>query len=125
MMNTWLRNRRDITGSVLMVAVLAAGAFVFWYRATYNVLPGRGASTRVHWCGRDYEWTDGATRTWAQLTAQTPGRVRLVGRYPPLGSRAALYAVPQRPLGNSLCAMGVYLQAGPDQYRSYVLEGGP
>jgi hypothetical protein len=59
-----------------------AGAFVFWYRATYNVLPGQGASTRVHWCGRDYEWT-GTTMTWAQASAQehtdVEGPIELVG----------------------------------------------
>jgi hypothetical protein len=59
MMSVWRRNGPVITGSVLMAAVLAAGAFVFWYRATYNVLPGQGASTRVRWCGRDYEWAGG------------------------------------------------------------------
>ena len=32
-MNTWRRHRRDLTGGALMVVVLAAGAFVFWYRA--------------------------------------------------------------------------------------------
>jgi hypothetical protein len=122
------QNRRDLLSTVVVVAVLAAGGFVFWYRATYNVLPGQGASTRVHWCGRDYEWAGHGTSTWAQLTAQTPGRLRLAGRYPPLGSRAALYATevtaPQQPPG-SACTTGVYLQTGPDRYRSYVLEGGP
>jgi hypothetical protein len=130
MMRVRRRNGRVITGSVLMAAVLAAGAFLFWYRATYNVMPGQGASTRVHWCGRDYEWAGGGTSTWAQLTAQTPGHPRLVGRYPPLGSRAALYAAArpasQREVtGRGLCAMGVYLQTGPDRYRGYALEGGP
>lgn len=126
-MNTWRRYRRDLTGGVLMVAVLAAGAFVFWYRVTYNVLPGQGASTRVHWCGRDYEW-HGGTTTWAQLTARTAGRPRLAGRYPPLGGQAALYAqvVPvAQPPYDGPCATVVYLQTAPDRYRSYALEGGP
>lgn len=128
-MNSWRRHRRDLTGGVLIVAVLAAGAFVFWYRATYNVLPGQGASTRVHWCGRDYEWT-GSTVTWGQASAQehidVEGPIVLVGHYPPLGRQAALYAVPVRPLDDGApCAMDIYLKAGPDRYRSYDLEGGP
>jgi len=127
-MNTWRRHRRDLTGGVLMAVVLAAGAFVFWYRATYNVLPGQGASTRVHWCGRDYEW-HGGTSTWAQLTARTAGRPQLTGHYPPLGDQAALYAqvvpVAQRSRYGGPCATVVYLQTAPDRYRGYVLEGGP
>jgi hypothetical protein len=121
-MNTWRRHRRDLTGGVLMVVVLAAGAFVFWYRATYNVLPGQGASSRVHWCGRDYQWP-GGTSTWAQLTAQTSARPTLAGHYPPLGDRAALYAQP-RPAGDT-CATVLYLQTAPDRYRGYELEGSP
>ena len=121
-------NRRDLLSTTLVVAVLAVGGFVFWYRATYNVLPGQGASTRVHWCGRDYERLDG-TSTWAQLTAQESGPVRLVGRYPPLGSRTALYAAvgpaSQRRTDGGACATGVYLQTGPDRYRGYTLGGGP
>jgi hypothetical protein len=119
-MNLWRRHRRDLIGGTLMVVVLAAGAFVFWYRATYNVLPGQGASSRVHWCGRDYEWA-GGTSTWAQLATQTGGHPALVAHYPPLGDRAALYS--QRPRGDS-CSTVVYLQTGPDRYRGYVLEGG-
>jgi hypothetical protein len=129
MIGVWRRNGRVITGSVLMAAVLAAGAFVFWYRATYNVLPGQGASTRVHWCGRNYEWAGRGTSTWAQLTARTPGQLRLAARYPPLGSRAALYAqvvpVAQRRRYGGPCAMVVYLQTAPDRYRDYELAGGP
>jgi hypothetical protein len=126
-MNIWRRHRRDLTGGALIVVLLAAGAFVFWYRATYNVLPGQAASGRVHWCGRDYQWP-GGTSTWAQLTAQTTDRPQLAGHYPPLGGQAALYAqvtpVAQRPRDGS-CATVVYLRTAPDRYRSYDLEGGP
>jgi hypothetical protein len=62
-------------------------------------------------------------------TAQTSGPVRLAGRYPLLGNRAALYAavVPpsQRTPAGGACAIGVYLRTGPDRYRGYTLEGGP
>jgi hypothetical protein len=127
-MNIWPRHRRDLIGGVLMAVVLVAGAFVFWYRATYNVLPGQGASGRVHWCGRDYRWA-GGTSTWAQLTARAAGRPHLAGHYPPLGAQAALYAqvvpVAQRKRYGGPCATVIYLQTAPDEYRSYALEGGP
>ena len=126
-MGTWRRHRRDLTGGILIVVVLAAAAFVFWYRATYNVLPGQAASGRVHWCGRDYQWA-GGTSTWAQLTAHTADRPQLAGHYPPLGGQDALYAqvtpVAQRP-SDGLCATVVYLRTAPGRYRSYGLEGGP
>jgi hypothetical protein len=115
----------------LALVVLGAGALVFWYRATYNVLPGQGASSRVHWCGRDYEAATPATDTWSRSTARAPGKVRLVGRYPPLGARDGLYAAlsPAAARGTSdpplPCAMVVYLRTAPDRYRTYVLEGGP
>jgi hypothetical protein len=116
---------RELIGGAVIVVVLAAGGLVVWYRATYNVLPGQGASGRVHWCGRNYEWS-GGTSSWARLTAQAGGTVRLAGRYPPLGSRAALYATAvRRPAGGASCTTGVYLQTGPDRYRVYSLEGGP
>ena len=127
-MSVWRRHRRDLAGGVLMVVVLAAGAFVFWYRATYNVLPGQGASGRVHWCGRDYQWSGGSS-TWAQLTTRTAKRPQLAGHYPPLGGRAALYAqvvpVAQRSRDGGPCAIVIYLRTAPDRYRSYALEGGP
>ena len=128
-MSTGRRHRRDLTAGVLIAVVLGAGAFVFWYRATYNVLPGQAASTRVHWCGRDYEST-GGTVNWGQASIQehtgVEGPIVLVGHYPPLGHQAALYAIPVRPLNDGApCATDIYLKAGPDRYRSYVLEGGP
>jgi hypothetical protein len=127
-MGFFRRHRRNLAGGTWVVVLLAAAASVFWYRATYNVLPGHAASTRVHWCGRDYERA-GRTSSWAQRTARESGPVQLAGRYPPLGSRAALYAVvipaSQRAPGDPTCATAVYLPSGPDRYRPYVLEGGP
>jgi hypothetical protein len=113
---------RGLIGGAVVVVLVVAGGFVLWYRATYNVLPGQAASGRVHWCGRDYEWS-GGTSSWVQLTAQERGTVRLVERYPPLGSRAALYAAVMP--ADASCTTAVYLQTGPDRYRPYSLEGGP
>lgn len=116
----------------LVVIVVAAGVVSAGYRVTYNVWPGQGASARVHWCGRDYEYGGGAAWSWAEVTSKQTGRVRLVAEYPPLGlSRRELYAAvtPQAqrdavspPLP---CAMGVYLRTGPGSYRPYTLLGGP
>lgn len=37
---------------VVTAVLVGGGGFTAWYRATYNVMPGQGAVTRVHWCGR-------------------------------------------------------------------------
>jgi hypothetical protein len=49
------RPAAKIASALLALIVLAAGGIAIWYRQTYNVWPGQGASGRVHWCGRDYE----------------------------------------------------------------------
>lgn len=117
---------------VVAVAILATGGSVVWYRATYNVWPGQRASARVHYCGRDYETAGGPSRSWQQITAQAPIRVRVVGQYPPLAwSRRELLAavIPDRQRMSESpplpCAMVVYLRTGPDQYQTYGLLGGP
>src|SRR5215469_4253950 len=114
----------------LVMIVVAAGFFLVVYRSTYNVWPGQGASTRVHWCGRDYENSSGATLSWSDVNQPFP--VRFVGQYPPLAlSRQPLFAAvtpnAQRysvspPLP---CTMVVYLRTGPTAYKAYSLLGGP
>jgi hypothetical protein len=37
------------------LVVVAVGILTLWYRQTYNVWPGQEASTRIHWCGRDFQ----------------------------------------------------------------------
>jgi hypothetical protein len=125
------RGIRAASGGLALIAVAACG-FAGWYRLTYNVWPGQGASARVHWCGRDYESFGGAPLTWPRVTSQAAVPVRAVGQYPPLGwSRQELFAAAapgsQRPSGRhpAACAVLVYLRTGPDQYRAYSLEGGP
>ena len=70
---------------VVTAVIVAALGFTFWYRLIYNVMPGRGASTRVHWCGRDYQWFGGSPQTWRQISAHQRPPLRAVGHYPPLG----------------------------------------
>lgn len=118
---------RDTAG---IVAICLAGALFFGalgYRAVYHVFPGM-MPTVVHWCGRDYETGASGPQTWAQVTAQAPVAVRVVGHYPPLGPGRLLLAdtggVTNRPPGE-VCAMAVYLRTGPGQYQPYGLEGGP
>jgi hypothetical protein len=115
----WIR----VGSGVLALAIV----FAAWYRFVYNVWPGMGASARVHWCGRDYEHFGGPAQSWRQISPQTPRPIHAVGLYPPLGwSRQELFAAtsPQA-LRSSVCATGVYLRTGPDEYRAYTLSGGP
>jgi hypothetical protein len=121
-----------VASGVLALMVVGAGGFAVWYRQAYNVWPGQGASARVHWCGRDYEFFGGPPLTWQQVTSREPAPVHAVGRYPPLGwSRRELLAAAtprsQRPAVSTplVCAMVVYLRTGPDEYQAYSLEGGP
>jgi hypothetical protein len=122
-----------VASGVLALMVVAAAGFTAWYRQAYNVWPGQGASGRVHWCGRNYESFGGPPRSWPQITSQQPVPVHAVGQYPPLGlwSRQELFAAAKSKslrlaVSKSLvCAMVVYLRTGPDEYRSYSLEGGP
>jgi hypothetical protein len=114
------------------LVLVAAGIVALWYRQTYNVWPGQGASARVHWCGRDYESFGGPPQTQRQISSQDHFLIRLVGQYPPLAlSRQQLFAavvIGARRASVSpppLCAMVVYLRTGPDQYQAYSLEGGP
>jgi len=114
------------------LVVVAAGIFVLWYRGTYNVWPGQQASTRVHWCGRDYESFSDAPLTQQQISSQEHYLIRAVGQYPPLAwSPRELFAVSVTGATQTsvspppVCATVVYLRTGPDQYEAYSLEGGP
>ena len=66
-------------------------------RAASPLVPGNlsrvagPAGSRVHWCGRDYEYF-GQQETWAQVTAQERLPVRPVGGYPPFGPQHELFA---------------------------------
>ena len=124
----WIR----IGQLAVALVVVASGVFVLWYRSTYNVWPGQEASTRIHWCGRDYESFGGPPRTQQQISSQEHFLIRAVGQYPPLAwSPRELFApvvsgAPRTSVGPPpVCAMVVYLRAGPDMYQAYTLEGGP
>ena len=110
---------------LLVLIIVVAAVFAAWYRTSYNVWPGQGADTRVHWCGRNYQ-QNGSPQTWRQVTAGTSYPVRAVAEYPPLGlTRQELFApiVPHAHLAS--CATVVYLRAPPAKYLPYSLLGGP
>jgi hypothetical protein len=46
-------------------------------------MSGRSASTRVHWCGRDYGSSGSSPRTWRQISGQQRLPLRALARYPP------------------------------------------
>lgn len=126
------RSAARIASALLALIVLAAGGIAIWYRQTYNIWPGQGASARVHWCGRDYENFGGPPQTWRQISSQQRSAVHPVGQYPPLGwSRQELFAATGRQAQQAPtsppppCAMIVYLRTGPSAYQPYSLEGGP
>ena len=129
------RGKRSWTGvaqRAVALVLVAAGIFALWYRMTYNVWPGQGASARVHWCGRNYESFGGPPQTQRQISSRDHFLIHPVGQYPPLALfRQPLFAAvvigAQRQSVSSppLCAMVVYLRTGPDQYQAYSLEGGP
>ena len=117
---------------MIAAAVLGVGCLAFWYRAVYNVWPGQGASTRVHWCGRDYESFGGPSQTLRQITARETFPIVAVGQYPPLAwTRHELFAAATKAMlrqggaNSQVCAVVVYLRTGGDQYQPYSLEGGP
>jgi hypothetical protein len=122
---------RRAVGGVLTLAVIAAAGVAVWYRAVYNVWPGQGASSRVHWCGRDYESFGGQPQTFRQISAQSAIRIRPTGKYPPISwSARELFAATAQALrldgrNTQVCTTVVYLQTGRDQYEPYSLEGGP
>ena len=121
-----------LAARILILTVIAAGGITLWYRQTYNVWPGQGASARVHWCGRNYESFGGPPRTQQQISSQEHFLIRAVGQYPPLAwSPRELFAVSVTGATQTsvspppVCATVVYLRTGPDQYEAYSLEGGP
>jgi len=124
----WIR----IGQLAVALVVVASGVFVLWYRSTYNVWPGQEASTRIQWCGRDYESFGDSPQTRQQISSQEHFLIRAVGQYPPLAwSPRELFAAvvtgaPRTSVSPPpVCAMVVYLRAGSDLYQAYTLEGGP
>jgi hypothetical protein len=118
--------RAQIVWWLVVLVVFAAGGFVFWYRAYYNIFPGQDATARVHWCERDYQNDGGPPETWRQVTAGWRFAVRGVGRYPPLGwPGQQLFAAIYPGAQPGSCATAVYLRTGSDRYQSYSLLGGP
>ena len=113
--------------AIVVLAVLGTAFFTVGYRTVYNVLPGQGASGRVHWCGRDYEYY-GPPMTRQQASSQAGVPLRAEGSYPPLAwTRDELFAATD-PAGQQVstsCATLVFLRTGPDTYAPYSLEGGP
>lgn len=117
---------RTYVGYALTLIIFAAGAYAAWYRTTYNVWPVQGASSRVHWCDRDYQTDGGPAQTWQAISAASGAPIRAVGLYPPLAwSGRQLYAPVVPGARPGACGTAVYLRTGPDGYQAYTLLGGP
>jgi hypothetical protein len=108
----------------VVLVVVGAALFTVWYRTAYNVWPGRSASGRVHWCGRDHEY-QGPPVSRQRASSQAGVPLRAEGSYPPLAwTRDELFAATY-PANQQACALLVFLSTGPDTYAPYSLEGGP
>jgi hypothetical protein len=122
---------RAVGYGVLAVMIVTALGLAVWYRATFNVWPAQSVSSRLRWCGRDYDDYGDPRQTLRQISAGRPYPVRPVGQYPPLAfSGQELYAavVPEaerQAAGLHSCATVVFLRTGPDAYQAYGLLGGP
>ena len=95
-------------------------------------MPGQGASTRVHWCGRDDQSEGWSPQTWRQVSAHQRPPLRAVRHYPPLGLPDQELFAGSTPEAQPIdvqptlpCACGVYPRIGPGRYQPYALEGGP
>lgn len=103
-----------------MVGALELGSIA--YRAIYHVWPGQGASSRISWCGRDYDDYGSPAQSLRQITGSNPG-YRLAGEFrEPLGlsSRQVVSS------GCSPYAPGVvFVSIGSDRYDAFGLSGGP
>lgn len=123
---------RRIAAVSLAVLIVAALLDAGWSAVDYRVLPGPATIGGIHWCGRDYVNSTGTEHTKAQVEAMAPGPLRWVGGYPPLPFVGGqLYAtVTPASRRNSVspplpCSMAVYLRTGQNEYKAYVLSGGP
>jgi hypothetical protein len=117
---------RVIVAYTLTLMIFAAGAYVAWYRTTYNVWPAQEASTRVHWCARNYETSDDSAQTWQDISTKSAYPIRSVGRYPPLALSPQQLFAPAVPGAHpNSCGTVVYLRTKTDAYRAYSLIGGP
>ena len=126
----WVRIAALLAGTFLLVGAVSAGGYALWYHRDYGIWPGQ-AVWRVQWCGRHYDEDSRSRYTWAQISAQAPGPIRVVASYPPLGPRGQLLAAvtPSWKRFSSTpplpCTMVVYVRVGPDSYLAYPLSGGP
>jgi hypothetical protein len=119
--------RAKIAGAVAALVVIAAGSVAVWYRAVYNIWPGQDATERVHWCGRDYQYS-GPAESRQEISSQNRWPIHDVGTYPPLGwPRDELFAAtyPTALRVTTSCAVLVYVREGPDSFQPYSLLGGP
>jgi hypothetical protein len=76
----WIR----VAQRAVALVVVAVGILTLWYRQTYNVWPGQEASTRIHWCGRDFQSFGSPPETQRQISSEDHFLIRQVGQYPPL-----------------------------------------
>jgi hypothetical protein len=120
-----------VVAAVPLVLVAAQLA----YRMAYGTLAWWEDPEQIAWCGRDYVPGQGPLLTRAEvdrlrgsLDGEPPYPVTTVTRVPPVVGRPVLASLTPPATRDRLgvpCAMAVFLQTGPDSYRTYVIVGGP
>ena len=111
--------------------LLAAGAFLLWYRATMHNWPWQGDPARLSICDRDY-YPEDQDVSGAQMRRDgiDPHHLFAVFRAPVLigpeiyaDASPAQRAAPRQP--GSPCTGSLVIEDAPDRYRIYGLSGGP
>jgi hypothetical protein len=125
---------RRVIAVIAVTAVLAGVGGALAYRNAYGTFAWWSDPARISWCGRVYLRGDGTIFTRsaieqqrAALPTDEPYAVTTVATIQPFGDPvlAAVVSEAARQSLNIPCAMVVYLETGPDEYRPYVLSGGP
>ena len=112
-------------GAILVGLALVVGLiWVGWYRSSYYAWPWQSDSTRLAYCGRDYqEFAPAVTR--AEMVAHA-GPVQPVFRVPAWGPKQQVFA-PTRGFTNTdpSCPLALFRQTGTDRFIGYEILGGP
>lgn len=118
---------------VLLLAMSVGGTFLV-YHTIYHSFAFWSAPHRITYCDREYQ-DDATSLTRVQIDSQpvslpgdSPYQLTSIGdRVPLIGWHLWAKITPKdrRSELGLPCTMELYLQQGPDSYRSYSLIGGP
>lgn len=113
-------------------AALAIAIPLIHDRTTFGTFDKSGLPPRIAWCGRRYVGPQPGTTPPTVTQAEAKG-FETVGQWQRIGTTpagdpyfaAVMSASDKHRFFTDVCAMGVWVNVGPDQYVSYSLSGGP